>query len=128
MTTEKCVVNTALKNTSGLEEMSPGAAYSPVPSHPTNLVNVWIFPSHRPNLCFVKIDFILVVTWAFKIIEKYFSGTDIRHISENQYNLKVDEYLLILLKMFLDSVYIFKDWNHWFWLKPMHLGRAKKKK
>lgn len=61
MTTEKCVVNTALKNTLGLEEMSPGTPYSPVPSHPTNLVNVWIFPSLRPNLCFIKIGFILVV-------------------------------------------------------------------
>lgn len=44
MTTEKCVVTIALKNTLGLEEMSIGMPYSSVPSHPTNLVNVWIFP------------------------------------------------------------------------------------
>lgn len=40
MTTEKCVVTIALKNTLGLEEMSIGMPYSSVPSHPMNLVNV----------------------------------------------------------------------------------------
>lgn len=55
-------------------------------------------------MCFLKIDFTLVLIWVFKIIDKYFSGMDISNTNKNQYNVKVEEYLPILVKTFLDRL------------------------
>lgn len=64
------------------------------------------FFRNRSNICFFKVDFILVVIWVFEIMKKLFSSKDIS--KDNKDNCKTEEYFPILMKTFLDSVYFFK--------------------